>query len=78
MNEDKAAVALRHSIRATIGATPGEDGSLRNIITDIFHSFRNLNLSQTKSQPSPKQQEVQKYEQQVFPQFSNSNSNTNS
>lgn len=36
MNEDKAAVALRLSIRATIGATPGEDGSLRNIITDIF------------------------------------------
>lgn len=36
MNEDKAAVALRLSIRATIGATPGEDDSLRNIITDIF------------------------------------------
>ena len=36
MNEDKAAVALRLSIRSAIGATPGEDDSLRNIITDIF------------------------------------------
>jgi hypothetical protein len=36
MNEDKAAVALRLSIRAVIGATPGDGQSLRNIITDKF------------------------------------------
>jgi len=35
MNEDKAAVALRLSIRAVIGP-PGDGTSLRNIITDIF------------------------------------------
>ncbi len=34
--EDKAAVALRLSIRANIGATPGDPRSLRNIITNIF------------------------------------------
>ena len=34
--EDKAAVALRLSIRAVIGATPGDGQSLRNIITNIY------------------------------------------
>lgn len=34
--EDKAAVGLRLSIRAVIGATPGDPASLRNIITSIF------------------------------------------
>ncbi len=34
--EDKAAVALRLSIRAVIGATPGDPASLRNIIVDKF------------------------------------------
>ena len=36
MNEDKAAVALRLSIRAIVGTNPGDDGSLRNINTTIF------------------------------------------
>ncbi len=34
--EDKAAVALRLSIRSVIGATPGDGASLRNIITNIY------------------------------------------
>jgi hypothetical protein len=36
MNEDKASAPLRLSIRATIGATPADPNSLRNIITNIY------------------------------------------
>ncbi len=43
--------------------------SSSNFISDIFHSIRNLNLGPSNT-TSPKQEEVQKYEQQVFPQFS--------
>lgn len=36
MNEDKAAVGLRFSIRSVIGASSGDPQSLRNIITTIY------------------------------------------
>ena len=48
-------------------------GQAGNIISDIIHSFKSLNFSQPKT-TTPKQEEAQKYQRQVFPQFSNTNS----
>lgn len=50
-----------------IGASRGG-----NLISDIIHSFRSLKFPSTPK-PSAKEQEVQQYQQEVFPQFSNVN-----
>lgn len=47
-------------------------GSTGNILSDIFRSFKSLKLGGAK--PSPQELEIQQYQQQVFPQFSNTNS----
>lgn len=55
---------------ATVKYEVAGSHSQSNILSEIIHSFKALNLNKT-STPSPKQKEVQQYQQQVFPQFTN-------
>lgn len=49
MNEDKAAVGLRFSIRSVIGADAGDPQSLRNINTTIFPDGAHCFVNETRS-----------------------------
>jgi hypothetical protein len=49
MNEDKAAVGLRFSIRATVGANAGDPQSLRNINTTIYPNGAHCFVTDTRT-----------------------------
>lgn len=49
MNEDKAAVGLRFSIRSVIGANAGDPQSLRNINTTIFPDGAHCFVNETRA-----------------------------
>jgi hypothetical protein len=48
-----------------------QPGSGGNILTDIVGSIKNFNFTPTKTAPPKQQEEIQKYQEQVFPQFTN-------
>ncbi len=49
-------------------------GQKNTFFTDFVHAIRSFSLSGPEKKSAPQNPEIQKYEQQVFPQFSNTNS----
>jgi hypothetical protein len=49
-----------------------QDTSKNNILSTLVHSITSFHFG-TNTNSSPKQEEIHQYEQQVFPQFSNTN-----
>lgn len=54
---------------ATVKYEVQSTGGKSSFIGDVIHTLRSFSLGGTK--PTPKQQEIKQYEQQVFPQFTN-------